>query len=151
MLVIGHLGIILRKMQSSGVTNFSTSKNRKALGLDPARLYVTVFEGNSDAPKDSDAFEIWKTYIPEHRIYFMPAKSNWWSPEIMDLVASIQKCFTMSPKMDLGDMTKDEYLLADERQDVVEIWNDVFMEYEKKEGKVVGKTCEAKCRYRQWS
>jgi len=36
-------------------------------------------------------------------------------------------------------MTKEEYLAADERQDVVEIWNDVFMEYEKKDGVVVGK------------
>jgi alanyl-tRNA synthetase len=39
----------------------------------------------------------------------------------------------------LGDMTKEEYMKADDEQKVVEIWNDVFMEYEKKDGKVVGK------------
>ncbi len=36
-------------------------------------------------------------------------------------------------------MTKDEYLKADEEQKIVEIWNDVFMEYIKKDDKVVGK------------
>lgn len=39
----------------------------------------------------------------------------------------------------LGDLTKEEYLKADEDQKVVEIWNDVFMEYEKRDGKVIGK------------
>ena len=54
---------------------FLTSKE-EGLGLDPARLYVTVFEGNDDAPRDNEAFEIWKKYMPENRIYFMPAKSK---------------------------------------------------------------------------
>ena len=57
---------------------FLTSKE-EGLGLDPARLYITVFEGNEDAPKDMEAFDIWKKYMPENRIYFMSAKSNWWS------------------------------------------------------------------------
>ena len=39
----------------------------------------------------------------------------------------------------LGDMTHEEYLAADLRQDIVEVWNDVFMEYEKKDGEVIGK------------
>jgi alanyl-tRNA synthetase len=42
----------------------------------------------------------------------------------------------------LGDMTHDEYLQADERKDVVEIWNDVFMEYQKKDGVVIGKLAQ---------
>jgi alanyl-tRNA synthetase len=48
---------------------FLTSKN-EGLGLDSSRLYVTVFEGDDDAPRDMEAVEIWKQYIPEHRIYF---------------------------------------------------------------------------------
>jgi alanyl-tRNA synthetase len=39
----------------------------------------------------------------------------------------------------LGDMTHDEYLAADDDGRVVEIWNDVFMQYEKRDGKVIGK------------
>jgi alanyl-tRNA synthetase len=38
-----------------------------------------------------------------------------------------------------GGMTLGEYLKADEEQKIVEIWNDVFMEYEQKDGKVIGK------------
>lgn len=114
-----------------------TSKE-EGFGLDPARLYVTVFEGNDDAPRDHEAFEIWKKHIPENRIYFMPAKNNWWSPGDNGPCGPDSEMFyDVTGK--LGDMTKEEYLLADERQDVVEIWNDVFMEYEKKNAKVIGK------------
>ncbi|MEK7228217.1 MAG: alanine--tRNA ligase-related protein, partial [Patescibacteria group bacterium] len=58
---------------------FLTSKE-EGLGLDPKRLYVTVFEGNDDAPRDLEAVEIWKKFIPENRIYFLPKENNWWSP-----------------------------------------------------------------------
>lgn len=117
---------------------FLTSKE-EGLGLDASRLYVTVFEGNEDAARDDEAFEIWKKLIPEHRIYFMPAKSNWWSPGDNGPCGPDTEMFYDVTKDGLGDMTKEEYLAADDRQDVVEIWNDVFMEYEKKDGKVVGK------------
>lgn len=117
---------------------FLTSKD-EGLGLDPARLYVTVFEGNDDAPRDDEALEIWKKYMPESRVYFMPAKNNWWSAGDNGPCGPDTEMFYDVTEGGLGDMTKDQYLAADERQDVVEIWNDVFMEYEKKEGKVIGK------------
>lgn len=117
---------------------FLTSKE-EGLGLDPARLYVTVFEGNDDAPRDTEAFEIWKKYMPEQRIYFMSAKSNWWSPGDNGPCGPDTEMFYDITETGLGDMTKEEYLAADDRQDVVEIWNDVFMEYEKKDGKVIEK------------
>ena len=117
---------------------FLTSKE-EGLGLDPARLYVTVFEGNDDAPRDNEAFEIWKKYMPENRIYFMPAKSNWWSPGDNGPCGPDTEMFYDITERGLGDLTKEEYMAADDRQDVVEIWNDVFMEYEKKDGKVIGK------------
>ncbi len=117
---------------------FLTSKE-EGLGLDPARLYVTVFEGDENAPRDLEAFEIWKKYMPENRMYFMSAKSNWWSPGDNGPCGPDTEMFYDVTKDGLGDMTKEEYLSADERQDVVEIWNNVFMEYEKKDGKVIGK------------
>ena len=49
---------------------FLTSKE-EGLGLDPKRLYVTVFEGDENAPRDEEAVNIWKKYIPENRIYFL--------------------------------------------------------------------------------
>ncbi|MBI3634431.1 MAG: alanine--tRNA ligase [Candidatus Yonathbacteria bacterium] len=117
---------------------FLTSKE-EGLGLDRARLYITVFEGNDDAPCDNEAFEIWKKYVPESRIYFMSTKSNWWSPGDNGPCGPDSEMFYDVTQKGLGDLSKEEYMKADDRQDVVEIWNDVFMEYEKKDGKVVGK------------
>lgn len=122
---------------------FLTSKE-EGLGLDPKRLYVTVFGGNTDAPKDIEAFAIWKQFMPEHRIYFMTADAkgkepNWWAAGDNGPCGPDTEMFYDVTERGLGDMTKDEYMAADDRQEVVEIWNDVFMEYLKKDGKIVGK------------
>ncbi len=117
---------------------FLTSKD-EGLGLDPSRLYVTVFEGDDDAPRDMEAVEIWKQYIPEHRVYFLPKANNWWSPGDNGPSGPDTEMFYDVTTKGLGDMSHDEYVAADERGDVVEIWNDVFMEYEKRDGKVIGK------------
>ena len=116
-----------------------TSK-AEGFGLDPRRLYVTVFEGNEDAPKDMDSFEIWKNLgISEKRIYFLPSKSNWWSAGDNGPCGPDTEMFYDITPEGLGDMSKEEFLKADVEQKVVEIWNDVFMEYEKRGGKVIGK------------
>lgn len=114
----------------------------EGLGLDPNRLYVTVFEGDEDAPRDTEAVEIWKKYIPEHRIYFLPKKNNWWSPGDNGPCGPDTEMFYDVTEAGLGDMSHDEYVVADDKGDVVEIWNDVFMEYEKKNGAVIGKLAQ---------
>jgi alanyl-tRNA synthetase len=121
---------------------FLTSKE-EGLGLDPKRLYVTVFAGNNDAPRDTESFEIWKKYIPEHRIYFLgwngKKEPNWWDTGNNGPAGPDTEMFYDVTDAGLGDMTKEQYILADEEQKVVEIWNDVFMEYVKVGGKVTGK------------
>lgn len=117
---------------------FLTSKE-EGLGLDPARLYVTVFEGDENAPRDLEAVEIWKQFVPEHRIYFLPAKNNWWSPGDNGPCGPDSEMFYDVTPDGLGDMTHEEYVAADDKGEVVEIWNDVFMEYEKQDGQVIGK------------
>ncbi len=114
-----------------------TSKT-EGFGLDPKRLYVTVFEGDENALKDTEAFEIWKKFVPENRIYFMGAKSNWWSVGDNGPCGPDTEMFYDITKDGLGDLTKEEYIKADDEQKVVEIWNDVFMQYLKKDGKVTG-------------
>jgi alanyl-tRNA synthetase len=112
----------------------------KEFGLDPKRLYVTVFAGDENAPRDLEAVEIWKSVgVPENRIYFLPAKNNWWAAGDSGPCGPDSEMFYDVTPNGLGDMTHDEYVAADDRRDVVEIWNDVFMEYEKKDGKVIGK------------
>ncbi|OGZ07400.1 MAG: hypothetical protein A3C93_02935 [Candidatus Lloydbacteria bacterium RIFCSPHIGHO2_02_FULL_54_17] len=127
---------------------FLTSKD-KGLGLDPARLYITVFGGNADAPKDEESPAIWgaifdKADVKGERIYFMTADAkgkepNWWSAgDSGPCGPDTEMFYDVTGKLTNG-MTKEEYMAADLRQDVVEIWNDVFMEYLKKDGKIVGK------------
>lgn len=117
---------------------FLTSKE-EGLGLDPTRLYVTVFEGDENAPRDLEAVEIWKQYLPESRIYFLPAENNWWSPGENGPCGPDTEMFYDVTEHGLGEMTHDQYLAADDKGEVVEIWNDVFMQYQKKDGVVVGK------------
>lgn len=112
----------------------------EGFGLDPERLYITVFAGDANAPRDEESFNIWRSLgIPEHRIYFMDAKSNWWSPGDNGPCGPDTEIFYDITEEGLGDLTLEEYLRADDNQQVVEIWNNVFMEYEKRDGKVVGK------------
>lgn len=132
------LGDYFKEEAISWSYEFLTSKE-EGLGLDPKRLYITVFEGDENAPRDEEAKEIWKKFIPENRIYFMGAKSNWWSVGDNGPCGPDTEMFYDITPDGLGDMTKEEYLRADEAQQVVEIWNDVFMQFEKKDGKVIGK------------
>ena len=51
------------------------------LGLDPRRLAVTVFAGDSDAPRDDFAAATWRGLgIPLERIFYLPKADNWWGP-----------------------------------------------------------------------
>jgi alanyl-tRNA synthetase len=52
-----------------------------ALGLEQERISVTVFAGDSDAPRDDEAVQVWLGLgIPQERIYYLPKKDNWWGP-----------------------------------------------------------------------
>lgn len=117
---------------------FLTSKE-EGLGLDPNKLYVTVFEGDENAPYDQESKDIWMSLgIPEHRIYALPADDNWWSPGDNGPCGPCSEMF-YDMTGDVGDLSHEEFLQALKKETVVEIWNDVFMEFEKKDGKVVGK------------
>jgi len=126
---------------------FLTNKE-EGLGLDLNRLYVTVFEGDENASQDNEAFEIWREIFekagldPEKRIFFMSAKSNWWSPGDNGPCGPDSEMFYDTTGELTNGLTKEEFVKADEEQKIVEIWNDVFMEYEKKDGKVIGKLAQ---------
>ncbi|MEK7606042.1 MAG: alanine--tRNA ligase [Patescibacteria group bacterium] len=119
-----------------------TSKE-EGFGLDPHRLYVTCFEGNDDAPQDEESAEIWRTLFKEagiegERIYFMPAEKNWWQPGPNGPCGPDTEMFYDLTGTLTSGLTKEEFLKADNDQKIVEIWNDVFMEYLKKDDVVVG-------------
>ncbi len=103
----------------------------KELGIDMSKISVTCFEGDDNAPRDLEAAKIWKECgIPEDKIYFYPAKENWWGPagqtgpcgpdtEIFFDTGKEKCCDNCEPRCDCGKY--------------VEIWNNVFMQYNKKE------------------
>lgn len=100
------------------------------LGLDPKRIYVTVFAGDEDAPRDEESARIWRSLgIPRERIFYMPKHDNWWGPAgqtgpcgpdtEMFYDTGKEKCSgACKPGCSCGKYT--------------EIWNDVFMQYDKK-------------------
>ncbi len=116
----------------------------EGFGLDPQRLYVTCFEGDENAPKDEESAAIWKSLFEKHgvtgnRIYFLPAKNNWWSPGDNGPCGPDTEMFYDTTGILTNGMSHEEFLKADDEQKTVEIWNDVFMEFKKKDGKVIGK------------
>ncbi len=113
-------------------------------GLDPNRIYVTCFEGDEDAPRDEESAEIWKNIfekngISTNRIYFLPKKNNWWSAGDNSPCGPDTEMFYDTTGKYLNGLSFEEYLEKDDRGEIVEVWNDVFMEYLKKDGNIVGK------------
>ena len=70
------LGDYFKKEQLEWVLNYFT----KIVGLDEKNLYVTVFQGTKDVPKDTESYELWKKLgFPEERIFEYGTDHNWWS------------------------------------------------------------------------
>ncbi|MDH4330201.1 MAG: alanine--tRNA ligase [Candidatus Moranbacteria bacterium] len=105
------------------------------LGLDKKRIAVSVFAGDEDAPFDKEAFDVWKNLgISEERIAKLPKKQNWWGP-----AGQTGPC---GPDTEIfywvGNPDKVPKSFNDDHDNWVEIWNNVFMQFEKsKEGKYV--------------
>ena len=99
------------------------------LGFNPEKLSVTVFEGNDSVPMDNESLEIWKKLgIPEERIYALPMKDNWWGP-----AGETGPC---GPDTEMFIDTDKPACGSDCRPGCscgkyFEVWNDVFMQYEK--------------------
>ncbi len=99
------------------------------LGIDKDRLAFSVFAGDEDAPRDEEAASLWREMgVKDDHIFYLPKKNNWWGPAgttgpcgpdtEMFIITDRPPCGPdCSPACDCG-----RYL---------EIWNDVFMQYNK--------------------
>ncbi len=105
---------------------FLTSE--KYLGIDKNKIAVTVFAGDETAPRDEESAKLWNECgINKEDIYFLPRKHNWWGPagttgpcgpDTEMFIKVKDKCSdNCSPACDCGAF--------------LEIWNDVFMAYNK--------------------
>lgn len=99
--------------------------------LDKNRLYVTVFEGdtNENLPFDQDAYNEWKKWIPEDRILKGNKKDNFWE---MGDTGPCGPCSEIHvdcrPDSERAAVDGATLVNADHPQ-VIEIWNNVFMEF----------------------
>ncbi len=108
------------------------------LGIDPRKLAVTVFGGDErvpQLPKDDEAAEIWRqTGRPEDKIAYLPggvfeSKHNWWGP-----AGQTGPCgpdTEMFYWMGEGEFPPQSSHPGSEEDNWLEIWNDVFMQYNK--------------------
>lgn len=89
------------------------------------KLAVTCFAGDADAPRDEESARIWgRLGIPKDRIFFFGKNENWWGPPGLT-----GPC---GPDTEMFfDTGKPGRAPNDGAERFVEIWNDVFMEYEK--------------------
>ncbi len=102
----------------------------KILGIPVNKLAVTCFEGDKDAPKDTESAAIWmKMGIPEARIGFLPKAKNWWGPAGQTGPCGPDtEMFYWVGKSELPPPGSNP---ANDDANWLEIWNDVFMQYNK--------------------
>lgn len=96
--------------------------------LDKNRIAISIFKGDESAPFDEESFNIWKDLgINEKRIAKLPKKNNWWGP-----AGETGPC---GPDTEMfywvGDLNDVPESFNDDNPLWLEIWNDVFMEYNK--------------------
>ncbi len=98
-------------------------------GLEPGRLYVTIFEGDEKEklPKDEEAYNEWKKWIPEDRILNGNKKDNFWE---MGETGPCGPCTEIHYDC-RPEANNDGHKLVnnDETGKVVEIWNNVFIQF----------------------
>ncbi len=99
------------------------------LGIDPETLSITVFAGDEDVPRDEESAAVWRSLgIPKERIYFLGREDNWWGP-----AGETGPC---GPDTEMFIDTGREACSPECRPGCgcgkyFEIWNDVFMAYQK--------------------
>ena len=106
----------------------------EVLKLDKDRLYVSVFEGNpaENVPFDQEAYDIWKQYVSEDRIILGNKKDNFWEMGDQGPCGPCSEIhIDLRSNEERAKISGRDLVNADHPQ-VVEIWNNVFMEFNRK-------------------
>lgn len=106
----------------------------EVLKLDKDRLYVSVFEGNpaENVPFDQEAFDIWKQYVSEDRIILGNKKDNFWEMGDQGPCGPCSEIhIDLRTDAERNTVSGRDLVNGDHPQ-VVEIWNNVFMEFNRK-------------------
>ncbi len=95
------------------------------------KLYVTVFQGDAseNLPKDDEAYETWKQFVPEERILMGNKKDNFWEMGDTGPCGPCSEihvdCRTLEERKQVDGAT----LVNADHPQVIEIWNNVFMQF----------------------
>ncbi len=121
------LGDYFKKEAISWSWEFLTSP--EYLGIEPERMAFSVFAGDEDCPRDEEAASYWKQAgVKEDHIFFLPKENNWWGPAgITGPCGPDSEMFIITDKPPCGP----DCSPACDCGRYLEIWNDVFMQYDK--------------------
>ena len=126
------LGDYFKKEMIPWSWEFLTSE--KYLGLPKDRLAFTVFEGDEDCPRDEESANLWRSCgVADDHLFYLPKENNWWGPAgITGPCGPDTEMFIITDKEPCGPNCSPACSCGR----YLEIWNDVFMQYNKNaEGK----------------
>jgi alanyl-tRNA synthetase len=103
----------------------------KVYGLDPDRLYVTIFEGDEKEklPRDEEAWNEWKKWIPESRILNGNKKDNFWEMGDTGPCGPCTEITVDNRSDEERKKTDGKTLVNKDHEQVIEIWNNVFIQF----------------------
>ncbi|WP_394990405.1 alanine--tRNA ligase [Emticicia sp.] len=101
------------------------------------RIYVSVFGGDEKdgVPFDQEAFDIWKTMVSEDRIILGNKKDNFWEMGDTGPCGPCSEIHIDLRDQEEVDKINGKELVNNDHPQVVEIWNNVFMQFERKADK----------------
>ncbi|MDR1263230.1 MAG: alanine--tRNA ligase [Oscillospiraceae bacterium] len=99
------------------------------LGIPQDELAFSVFIGDENAPRDDVSFKLWRDQgVPAERIFYLPKENNWWGPAgLTGPCGPDTEMFIITDKEPCGP----DCSPACSCGRYLEIWNDVFMQYNK--------------------
>lgn len=105
------------------------------LELPIERLFVTVFAGDEESPRDTESAEIWQSWgIPPERIFYLGKEDNWWAAGLMGPCGPDTEIFYDVSQTPCTENCRP----GDDCGRFFEIWNNVFMVYNRRvDGKLV--------------
>ena len=111
--------------------SFEFLTDEKWLGIPKDKLYFTCFEGDENAPKDTESHDYWRAMgVEDSHIFYLSKEHNWWGPAGMTGPCGPDtEMFIDTGKPACGPDCNPSCSCGK----YLEIWNDVFMQYNKKE------------------
>ncbi|MCC6702055.1 MAG: alanine--tRNA ligase [Fluviicola sp.] len=98
------------------------------------RLYVTVFEGDEKdgVPRDQESYDIWKRFIAEDRIILASKKDNFWEMGDTGPCGPCTEIHVDNRPAAERAQTDGKQFVNEDHPQVIEIWNNVFMQFNRK-------------------